>query len=310
MESDFPQLEDLSLNFGSGHSCELKVGETLFSSPRLSRIRLGFAMPGIEEKLSLENVTQLDATRMISSPQGMRLLALCPKIVHFSYEVDIGYEESEVGMSTSRHSVAVLPHLKTMVWSGGNSAPAAELIRLIQLPSIHQLNWKEFPPTPPSARYAECKISFFSSMSDLRILDSSLNAETTVMLSCFSSLEILDLSCSNENSLSNRFHSLIRELTWTETGRILPCLKHMVLRVRRISKSELTGIIKMLESRRSGGLLNICASLEAFILRVKSQDIVTVWEKGHVTALKHLVQEGLGLVIWEDQYAPGRMLVL
>jgi hypothetical protein len=147
-------------------------------------------------------------------------------------------------------------------------------------------------------------------MSNLQILHSSLNEETTVILSYFPSLEVLDLRCSNQGSLTDAFHNLIKELSWTGTSHLLPRLKTLTLHLLKIPEQELTAIIKMLESRRSSGLLDICALLEAFTLHVKFHDGPVVLEQNHVTALKGLAQGGLELAIWDDQPAPGRMLTI
>ncbi|KAF5362528.1 hypothetical protein D9756_002819 [Leucocoprinus leucothites] len=310
-DSAFPKLTSLALNFSAdAQNLTLKATKPLFSGSRIRTLSLRFAMPGLEEKLPLEDITLLDA-KSISSEHGMRFLIRCPKVVNFSWEVDPGWRRTPVE-TTAVHalpSLIILPFLKTLMWRTGDMTPVASLIQILRLPSIQRLEWEEsplLPQSPPGPR--DFRQQFFLSMAELRILQTTLNESTAQMIRYLPTIITAEITCSS--GISDIFLDLIRLLTWTEKNRTLPCLKALTIILTSISRVELDVVIEMLESRRAEKHSQISTFLETFTLRVGLHDITEIWEKRQTVSLKRLVKGGLELIIWEDQRAPGRMLVL
>lgn len=66
IDASFPQLENLTLIFRTSHPCRLMARKTLFPGSPLKKISLRFAMPGLEDKLPLENVTHIEGRGQIN----------------------------------------------------------------------------------------------------------------------------------------------------------------------------------------------------------------------------------------------------
>ncbi|KAF5361906.1 hypothetical protein D9756_002820 [Leucocoprinus leucothites] len=311
-DTGFSQLEDLTLLFLHTERFQTKNTTMLFSGSRLNNVTLkcGQGIAGIEGRLPLDNVTKFDGWGF-SSTYGMWILACCPKITTFKWEVSRWTQDfSDLSglMALKSESPVVLPALETLIWKGGDVALAASIMQHLEFPSLQLLDWEEQSPSRDSPDYPNFRKSFFSSMPKLRTLKVDFNADTKEMvLPWLPSVENLEVRCLGREAGMLEF--LLRRMASTVSNCLLPRLKCMTLLLRTTAPSELNALINMLEWRRPRWFTR-CALLEEFTLRIKGHDITEVWQEHHIDAFKRMVQGGLKLEIWEDKQAPGRLLSL
>ncbi|KAF5361911.1 hypothetical protein D9756_002825 [Leucocoprinus leucothites] len=280
----------------------------LFPGSRLKNVTLkyGQALAGVGGRLPLNNVTEFDGWGFTST-YGMWILARCPKIVTFKWEVsgwhhDFGDPDESMGLMSE--SPVVLPALETLIWKGGD---VASIMQRFEFPSLQLLDWEGRSPLHNSSHDPNFRKSF-SSTPKLRTLKVDFKADMNEMvLPWLPSVENLEVRCLDQEA--GMLELLLGRMASTVSNCLLPRLKCMTLLFKTMSLPELNVLINMLEWRRHRWLTQ-CALLEEFTLRIKGHDITEVWQEHHIDAFKRMVQGGLKLEIWEDKQAPGRLLSL
>lgn len=297
ISADFPRLETLKLNFK--RSFDAMFGEVLFyRSPRLRKVEIGEALPGIEYHLPFQQLTSL-VLKKPNPAHALSLLAHCPNLVNFRSE---GVSTCGMGGTSSllMQTPIILRDLQSFRWDSGECPAGATFISDIHLPSVHQLCWLG----PLDLATIRIWKPFFSNMSTVKVLDCTYSAGLLALLDSLPSLEIVHIKFDLFFGCLGEIAEVMSQLEWKEEVGKLPRLVELTVTLedqsKVVSKERLpfhNAMIQTLESRRLGPEGSSHVRLRKFTLNFAVLAIWGTWQRCLINSLKQLDRHGLDVTI-------------